>query len=250
MFPFYGITTQSHERSAGDRDARRKVRMLAAPNRLLARLLTVVTLMMSTANPAMAGDLWHGDGTGDCWRGNTPYVCRVGWSGANTLFTVYMIDQIGSPPGAYELRLAAQQAATGWTGAPGPQILSWSASSAPTWMYVRADYTGGYGSASALQYSNSGNIMGRSSVGAIWYTIVRVDPSNWNHPKRQGIFAHEYGHGLGLYEHGNENVGVMWPYSSDANYQTPTSFDIGPTPPCSGITNSYLGVRCIYNYGN
>ena len=210
-----------------------------------------LTLLVAQTSSAIGGDLLHGNGNGDCWRSGTPYVCRVGWAGANTYFTVYMVDQIGSPPGAYELRYAAQQAASNWSVAPGPQSLSWNATWANTWMYVRIEYTGGYGTASTRNYRSDGYIMGFADTGAIWYSLIKVDPSNWTWdiPRRTSIFAHEFGHGLGLGHHTNENAGVMWPYTASAIYSAPTGFDIGPNPPCSGATNSYLGIRCIYNFG-
>ena len=62
-----------------------------------------------------------------------------------------------------------------------------------------------------------------------------------------GVWAHEFGHTLGLNEHTAANNAVMWPYRDRVN-SAPTSVDSGPTPACSGANARFQGVKCIYNY--
>lgn len=117
-------------------------------------------------------------------------------------------------------------------------------------MYLYATTILGYGAADATNYDTNGRLMTfQGGTGTIAWTDIRMDSSNRTNPNLKRIWLHELGHALALGHYVNENRGVMWPYSDQFQYDEPTDFDIGPKPPCSGITSSYLGLRCIYNYG-
>jgi hypothetical protein len=193
---------------------------------------------------------------GDCWRAGTPTVCRFTWSGPNTLLYVRLIDQF-SQSSEHQWYTAATNAGTNWTNANGPQIFAWTAHSNDTWDYLKfctdnisPCFAGVYG---YTQICNTNNYCSNSPVAMdiyyanVWLDATQLDPLNdtskWTH-----IFAHEYGHTLGL-DHHNVTGVLMNGSTSDYSTQGPTPTDIGPTPPCSGASGQ-SGIRCIYDYQN
>jgi hypothetical protein len=204
-------------------------------------VIVLVSVAFRARSVALAGDGWTNNA--DCWRGGTPLICRDGWGGANTYFVVFLVDQLGAET---DLRIAAQSAASSWTSAAGPQSFSWT--SGGTNAYLMLDGTQPYGSMITYNFRANGTIINfMGGEGRISFSHIKTSPLNRSHPARVGMWSHEMGHALGLGHHTNENTAVMWPTNDRVNW-SPTDFDIGPRPPCSGITPSYLGIRCIYNF--
>lgn len=223
------------------------VRGLGKRRRLLLMAVVALALVVPpfrTPNLAGAGDVWTNNG--DCWRGGT-VICRMGWS-ANATFKVQWTNYM--PSGETTLLNTAIDAMNTWNNAAGPQYQAFNPNPSPTRVYLYATTILGYGAADATNYDTNGRLMPfQGGTGTIAWTDIRMDVSNRSNPTVKRIWLHEFGHALALGHHVNENRGVMWPYSNQFQYDAPTDFDIGPKPPCSGITSSYLGLRCIYNYG-
>lgn len=199
-------------------------------------------LLMAIAygtKPAIAGDT---SGGGDCWRSGTPLTCRVGWGGANSYFTVSLIDQMNNST----LHSTADTARANWTVATGPQSFRWDSTPIePTWVYLKVDNNQCSGCGYTVPFDSNGNNIANQS-GVIQWANVFVPSTQTNGVT---VFAHELGHTLRLGHHTNESTALMYP-NSGTGILAPTPFDIGPNPPCSGITSSYWGVRCIYNFSN
>lgn len=203
-------------------------------------VLVGVVIGFWPSSRALAGDGWTQNA--DCWRPSTPYICRDGWAGANSFFVVHLVDTgLDSAQ-----RSAADSAATSWSSAAGPQSFSWTSGGTSAWLSLDSSLP--YGTLTTENDRADGTFIAfNGGTGSIALSKIKSSPLNSNHPARIGMWAHELGHALGLGHHTNENTAVMWPTNDRAN-QAPTDFDIGPTPPCSGLTASYMGVRCIYNF--
>lgn len=207
---------------------------------LVSVMVISVVIGFGLSTRALAGDGWTQNA--DCWRAGTPYICRDGWAGANSFFTVQLVDT--GLDAAH--RSAAESARSSWSSAAGPQSFSWTGGGTSAWLSL--DGTLAYGTMTTENDRADGTFIAfNGGTGSIALSKIKSSTANSGHPALVGMWAHEFGHTLGLGHHGNENTAVMWPYN-DRNNQAPTSFDIGPTPPCSGATPSYLGVRCIYNF--
>lgn len=203
-------------------------------------LLVGMVIGFGLSTRALAGDGWTQNA--DCWRSGTPYICRDGWAGANTYFVVHLIDN-GLDAAQ---RSATNSAASSWSAAAGPQSFSWTTGGTSAWLSL--DSTLAYGTMTTENDRADGTFIAfNGGQGSIALSKIKSSTANSSHPALVGMWAHELGHTLGLGHHSNENTAVMWP-TNDRNNQAPTDFDIGPTPACSGLTASYLGVRCIYDF--
>jgi hypothetical protein len=215
----------------------------ARPRRLLA-LIVVLLCLLSQQSVGLAGDT-IGPG-GDCWRAGTPVNCRVGWQGTNSFFVVSLVDEMNNAT----YHSLADTARNNWSNASGPQQFQWVASPIhPTWVRLRVN-VGYYCACATTNNFNSSGTDISDSGGFINYSLIQISPAYANPADANlGInaFGHELGHTLGLAHHPNEMRGLMWPYNN-STYLAPTEFDIGLNPPC-GLSISYLGVRCIYNFG-
>lgn len=193
----------------------------------------------------LAGDTYTANG--DCWRAGTPYICRDSWA-ANTTFTIQWISQMsGEDPIFLDRAIAAMNT---WNNAAGPQFQAFNPNPSPTRVYLNVAVLQGQGFADHVaRRADSSIIFFEGGVGSISWGNIRQDYRNASYSQLYRIWLHEFGHTLMLGHHNSENAGVMWEASATMQFDGPTAFDIGPNPPCSGATPSYLGVRCIYNYG-
>jgi hypothetical protein len=109
------------------------VRNVGTCNRLW---LALAVLGVYRSSPALADHTFARNGVGgDCWRPDTPLLCRTSWAGAETLMTIRIIDQLNSAA----LFSAASDAAANWTAAPGPQSFSAAARPGDSFDYLKRD---------------------------------------------------------------------------------------------------------------
>lgn len=172
-------------------------------------------------------------------------MCRQGWAGANTYFTVDVIDYMSNSP-LHDMAGAAMNA---WSVASGPQSFYFRTGnpSTPTYVFLYVDAALCQDCGSHIPYDAFGRNISNQS-GVVQWSDIWVSPNMSSFARGQHAFAHELGHNLRLAHHDNLQESVMWPNVGPI-YGGPTSVDIGQNPPCSGGT-FYPGVRCIYNHGN
>lgn len=199
-------------------------------------LLAVALIMSATISPPTA-NAGHMIGDGDCWRAGTPANCRVPYGGMNSFVYVRLVDQLNDSV----LRGQMETARYNWTVYAGPQTFSWDVRPNDSIVYVRQSgqlAPNGY----VVNYNSSG-----VSCGPCWiaYSVLGLATGNRDLSIGTAVAAHELGHTLGLYEHNADSNAVM---QQGTSLTGPQPIDIGPLPVCSGITNSYMGVRCIYNW--
>src|SRR2546427_8803012 len=90
-------------------------------------------------------ETWNANNTegadaGDCWKSDTPLMCRNTWSTTRPFVYFRAIDQFsGDEPG---WTTSAQQAVSNWNSAPGPQYYSFTARANDTWVYLKTGHTG------------------------------------------------------------------------------------------------------------
>jgi hypothetical protein len=201
----------------------------------------IVLLAPGRVAPALAGDTF---GNGDCWRSGTPLLCRTNWVSGG-LLPIRLVDYMGNSG----LHAAAETARANWSAATGPQLLSWSPQSNDSLVNLWQDNSrpdGGY----TANYDSNGTLCGYNPCNIFWSDIyVTQSILSCCNRTAASTFAHEFGHALGLDHHTNEVV-LMTPSSPSLNnpYEGPQPIDIGPSPACQGLTNSYHGIRCIYDW--
>ena len=214
-----------------------------------ALLLTVGVLLMAapghSAAPARAA---HTYADGDCWKSGTPLWCRRTWRQGEYVF-VRLIDRFSDVQPNW--RDAAEAARSRWSIAAGPQSLSFVARTNDTWVYLHDAGNREHGL--------------RPNVGAItWNCDVNRYCSPYNEPMNvwwtdiyfnrddlddypqfyQNVFAHEYGHAVGLFHHPDPER-LMNNYPTGIEGPTDPG-DIGRSSSCS--IEDEGGVRCIYRW--
>lgn len=202
-------------------------------------LLLLLLIVFSTtgySDRAAGGDTVV---SGDCWRSGTPLLCRTNWAGSDQLLYLRLVDQLNSSG----LRSQTDTAKSNWSNSSGPQVFRWDATSGDSLVYMRADPFLAAPNGYVRNFSSDGTNCTLTACNIHW-SEVYLAAGNATHWLGVAVAAHELGHALGLAHHTNETV-LM---TQGTTLEAPQPIDIGPLPPCSGITNSYLGVRCIYNY--
>ena len=166
---------------------------------------------------------------------------------------IRLIDQF-SGSGGSAWYSAAENARYLWSTANGPQILSWSAHSNDSWMYLNYSWTGQHD----LQSSWWGITWNCDNLGAcqdygwainIKWTDIYLNRDNMDtggYNTRTNTFAHEIGHGFGLAHH-SDPARLMNPVVSSTVLGPTDPGDIGKSPACY-YGGSEWGIRCIYNW--
>lgn len=236
-------------------------------SRSLTAFLTGAVLALAACFPLAvhAGDIGTPDffgnnQQGDCWRSNTPTLCRVTfWTTKPWLYIRY-VDQTNNG----DIHNAGQTAATNWTNAAGPQYVSYSARSNDSWDYFQSvPNLTPFPQMLTFNCNDYGCPGWQEPAGYIVYSNIQIDPADTQCGASYltHTIAHETGHSLGLAHHGpaGSSQALMTQYTtggtcasvSGAGIQAPTSTDIGNNPPCSGggtYGNGFGGIRCIYDY--
>jgi hypothetical protein len=146
----------------------------------------------------------------------------------------------------------AKAAAAAWNGAPGPQFYSFTARSNDTWIYLNYAATGQHGLTSGLDgltwncigtYCSDANVSMRVDYTDVYINHDLMDGDTNAHI--QNVFAHESGHGMGLFHNFTDPAALMYPVKS--NVGGPTTHDLGAFPGCNG---SAQGINCVYGWGD
>lgn len=211
--------------------------------RVVALQLALFTVLVGSGifSPG-AASAGHTVQSGDCWKAGTPLLCRNTWSGAGNLVLLRVINQLNSTV----LWTHAQTAFANWDVPQGAQSFRDYARTNDTWVYMNRDdtivdpngYTKNCGYISGVLTCNS-NI----AMNITWSEVyVPYDNSLYSDQTQIAIFAHEFGHTLGL-DHHQSSDSLM---QSGSLRQGPNvSVDIASDAGCTN-GSSGLGVSCIY----
>ena len=214
-------------------------------------LAFIVGLALTTLPALASSNNTPTIGNGDCWRGGTPFTCRVTWTGVNTFIYFRAIDQYSAAEPGWTSPVTAAVAA--WNSAPGPQFYSFTPHSNDTWIYIVAAQTGQHGLTSSMvgltwNCDRSGYCTDLNQAMDIYWSNVYLNQSTLNGQAAayvQNTAAHESGHAMGLYHNSSDSSSVMWPY--ETTVPGPDANDIGTYPGCS---SSGAGIDCIYGFGD
>ncbi len=173
---------------------------------LLGAVLTLAVWAVPGAGRARAGHTMVG---GNCWQGPpVPQMCRNTWV-QGQLLPVRLIDQFS--PFAPTWFVQADTVRGAWSGATGPQVLSWSPQTNDTWIYLKYAWTG----VNNLGQGEVGNTNNCTSGGCNAYPmVIQWSDIYLNRDVLDGApaadiqwaFAHEIGHGLALDHHQDVNA--------------------------------------------
>lgn len=239
---------------------------MVQPSKIIS-LLSGAILAWAAALPvtALAGDIgtpdfWGGTQQGDCWRSNTPELCRISFYSTRPWVYIRYIDQTNN--GA--IHSAGQTSATNWTNYPGPQYVSYTARSNDSWDYFQSvPNLTPFPQMLTFNCNDYGCPGWQEGAGHIVYSNIQIDPADTQCGASflTHTIAHETGHSLGLAHHGpaGSSQALMTQYTTGgtcasvtgAGIQGPTPVELGNLPDCSGggtYGNGSGGLRCIYGY--
>lgn len=236
---------------------------------ILALANIALFLIAKSSGIAHAGDSFGG---GDCWRPGTPLLCQEGYiQGQFFYFRVY--TWWGSPS---QIRSRAEpglnDAKTRWNVSTGPQIFVSPGSTNTPYNNIDVQEDPPFHSGNSIvhntlhssvavtvnwSWNGSSYYICFTNPCLIYFSEVYVN-GDWDRYRcnlstdvYSYVYAHEFGHVLGLNDHGSGNILMNNYWPDNCNPQTsaraPTSTEIGILPPCSGAPP---GIRCVYNWPN
>lgn len=151
-----------------------------------------------------------------------------------------------------QLNAKADVARFNWTVAAGPQVLSWVAEPNDTWIFLKRN--DGLDVPNGVTFNCNNALVPACSNQArammIVWSEIYVPLGNKDNAKGTSVFAHEIGHALGLFHHGNACIPLMsnglGAGACGNPPVAPQATDIGGLPPCG--VNVQHGIRCIYKW--
>ncbi len=206
----------------------------------LAAAFSFLASLLALAPPADAGHTYQ---SGTCWKPGTPLLCRVGYV-LNTWLTIRLVDEFTDQRPDWWTPF--ETAMWAWNDASGPQSLHYVPQPNDSWIFVRDQP-----STPGLAYTvncNTSQVCTSWAAIDIWYTNVDIDRGQFPgyYEQQVSLFAHEFGHGLGLMHHNQSNY-LMHQSMQNPPITGPSPGEVGLAQ-CPSSLPSAWGIRCIYNW--
>lgn len=222
-----------------------------------------MTQVILRPRPALAG---HSLANGNCWQDARPLLCKTTYD-CNTV-PPYL--NLNCPSQSLKVRLVDHFSATqpnwwqamnnaqdNWDAFSGPQSLSESDRSDDTYVHFYDSKTGSNGltaDAFGLTYNcNPSSVCFATNTAMdIYFSRIYLNRDKMNSlfigtDDRTNVFAHEFGHTLGLFHHSSTSAALMYPIQQEDIQGPQFPYELGNTPVC-GSTGTF-GIRCIYDIG-